>query len=307
MMAFALRPEQTGARLAASLRAILREQLGAVQRVLASQVLSLDVEIEAIHEARKACKRARTVVRLLHDALGAGQARGIGEQVAQVARRLSTVRDEQMLVEILAKLHAEVTARAGAKAERLVHAIEYVQRSLRPTTETSIELELRRQLHDELADLLMRTEGLGLALPLGRSLERGFARLWRRLRRAYRNAYAEPSTESFHTLRKRVKDGFYAVCLLEPLHHHRLSRLKRRLERLADQLGLEHDLALLAERLRYDPSLPEEISMKLLTHIAARREKLRQAVEPMTRRLVRRQPARLSRRIGRALRHTGGA
>jgi CHAD domain-containing protein len=307
MMAFALRPDQTGARLAASLRAILREQLGAVQRVVVSQTPSLDVEIEAIHEARKACKRARTVVRLLHDALGAGQARGICEQVAQVARRLSMVRDEQMLAEIVAKLHAEVTARAGVKAERLVHAIEYVQRSQPPSTETSVELELRQQLHDELADLLLRFEGLGLAVPLARSLERGFARLWRRLRRAYHNAYAEPSTERFHSLRKRVKDCFYAVCLLEPLHRHRLSRLKRRLDRLADQLGLEHDLALLAERLRYDPSLPEAISKTLLTHIAVRREKLRQAVQPTTRRLVRRQPARLSRRTSQALRQADGS
>lgn len=304
-MAFALRPEQTGARLSDSLRAILHQQLSVVQHVVAINTPLVKVGIGAIHEARKACKRSRTVVRLLHDALGPVQARAICEQVAQVARRLSTVRDEQMLAGILAKLRAEVSAKvlAGASVDRLSLAIEYVQRSVLPTVEISVELEVRRQLHNELGDLQVRTAGLGLALSLARSLERGFARLWRRMRRAYRNAYAEPSTENFHTLRKRVKDCFYAVCLLEPLHRHRLSRLKRRLDRLADQLGLEHDLAFLAERLRGDQRLPAEISTRLLEHIADRRERLRHAIQPMMRRLFRRQPARLSRRTRRALRH----
>ncbi len=295
-MAFALSPKRTGPRLGASLRQILLEQIDAAQRLLAVAALTVETEAEAIHAARKACKRVRTMVRLLYYALGPLQGRVVSEQVAHTARQLSSVRDEQMLSATLGKLREETD-----DAE-LLQQIEQVSRSLLPLSQASIENMLRQQVLQELRDLRSRVDGLGLVLPLGKAITKGVARLWRRMRQAYRVVHTMPSTENFHRTRKRIKDCFYAVCLLRPLRPRRMVHLKKNLERLADDLGFEHDLAILAERIRYDPFVSASSSAHLLTHVAIRRERLQHAAHRQIRSLWRWSPKRLAKVMCRTLR-----
>ena len=290
-MVFALSPERTGPRLGSSLREILHEQIDEAQRLLAVLAPALKTEAEAIHSARKACKRVRTVVRLLYYALGPVPGRVVGEQVARTARQLSSVRDEQVLGETLAKLRDETDD------TELVQAIEVVSRLLLPFAQSSVENMLRQQVLQALRDLRSRVDGLGLVLPLGKAISKGVARLWRRMRQA-----CLPSTENFHRARKRIKDCYYTVCLLRPLRPRRFVDLKKNLERLADQLGFEHDLAILAERIRYDPILPASSSAHLLAHVAIRRERLQHAASRQVRSLLRWSPKRLAKVLCRKLR-----
>ena len=295
-MAFALSPERTGPRLGSSLRQILLEQIDEAQRLLAVTAPTVEMEAEAIHAARKAGKRVRTIVRLLYYALGSLQGRVVGEQVAHTTRQLSSVRDEQMLSATLTKLRDETD-----DAE-LLQQIEQVSRSLLPLSQASIANTLRRQVLQELHDVRSRVDGLGLVLPLGKAITKGVARLWRRMRQAYRVVHRVPSTENFHRVRKRIKDCFYTVCLLRPLRPRRLVHLKKNLERLADDLGFEHDLAILAERIRYDPFVSASSSAHLLTHVAIRRERLQHAAHRQIRSLWRWSPKRLAKVMCRTLR-----
>lgn len=295
-MVFALSPERTGPRLGSSLREILHEQIDEAQRLLAVLAPTFETETEAIHAARKACKRVRTVVRLLYYALGPVPGRVVGEQVASTARQLSSVRDEQVLGETLAKLRDETDD------TELVQAIEVVSRLLLPFAQSSVENMLRQQVLQALRDLRSRVDGLGLVLPLGQAISKGVARLWRRMRQACRRMNMLPSTENFHRARKRIKDCYYTVCLLRPLRPRRFVDLKKNLKRLADQLGFEHDLAILAERIRYDPILPASSSAHLLAHVAIRRERLQHAASRQVRSLLRWRPKRLAKVLCRKLR-----
>lgn len=67
-------------------------------------------------------------------------------------------------------------------------------------------------------------------------------------------AQAAPTIETFHTWRKRVKDLLYQVRLFKPVWPAMLKKLADELEKLADYLSEDHDLAILRQRvLRQSP------------------------------------------------------
>jgi len=62
-------------------------------------------------------------------------------------------------------------------------------------------------------------------------------------------AYASPSVEAFHDWRKRAKYLRYHLRLLRPTWPAVLKRARSQIKTLADRLGDDHDLAVLAETL----------------------------------------------------------
>ena len=60
-------------------------------------------------------------------------------------------------------------------------------------------------------------------------------------------AYGQPTTENFHAWRKRVKYTRFHLQILQPLWPDLMATLAREGDLLADNLGEEHDLALLEE------------------------------------------------------------
>src|SRR6185503_5359115 len=61
-------------------------------------------------------------------------------------------------------------------------------------------------------------------------------------------AQAEPCVETYHRWRKRVKDLWYQVRLLKVIWPATAKNLADELERLADFLSDDHDLAILRQR-----------------------------------------------------------
>lgn len=264
-MAFVLTREQSGHGLGPSLEAILSEQLNIAQRYLSTPLA--DEWPEAVHGARKACKRARAVVRLLHFSIGRQTARDLAQQIGSVARTLSTVRDRQMLLARL--LEQQETTHVLAEHR----ALEQLRQAWTGLPVVDGSKELRERLLRDLADLGMRVRALNLWTG-SRPIATGLRRIMSRFRRAFRVAANDLSTEKTHLLRKRSKDLFYALTLMKRILPSKFQRWCRRLKRLNDALGFEHDLFLQMERLREVHVLSETDSSMLEKKWSAQRGKL---------------------------------
>jgi CHAD domain-containing protein len=102
-------------------------------------------------------------------------------------------------------------------------------------------------------------------------------KIYRRGQRALAKAIDDPEPENFHAWRKRVKDVWYELRILQPLNRTVLEEMARDAEVLGELLGSEHDLEFLRARLEResgDEALANEL-VKLQKLITKRCQRLR--------------------------------
>lgn len=240
---------------------------------------------QAVHEARKSFKRVRAVVRLARDELGDEIYRRDNRQLRDLGRRLAGARDAQVLVDTLDSITAESPQ---PPPDRLRHALaaEHAVATRRLADGATVDDVL-----GELRALRERVSAWPLAGDELESLAPGFGRIYRRGRRAYRRARKCPSTENLHELRKRTKDLWYAAQIVAPLSSAQTNELRRGAHKLADLIGEDHDLALLAERVDGQESVAELIER--------RRKRLLDKALPLGGRIYRRKPRRVAKLLKR--------
>ena len=279
----------------------------------------------AVHETRKALKRLRALLRLLEGELGAKTFARENAALRDVARSLSGARDAAVMLGTLDAL---------------------IERHPRALGRRRGVLELRRRLRAEharverltLADPAVRADVLGelhafrwrvAAWSLSdrdgiQLIEADLERLYRQGRRRHLRVVRRRGDRmlTMHEWRKRVKDLRYAAEMLERGgttgsggsngsggsggSGGRLRRLARRADELGELLGEEHDLAVLAERLRAGSRgdraedtwhTGRRTRDALLERIARRRRALRKRALRDGRRLYREDPDAFIRRV----------
>lgn len=209
---------------------------------------------DAIHQVRKQIKRARGLIRLLHSSHGADWAKGVEARLAKAGRALAAVRDSAALLECFDNL----VERAPALSPEMSSPLRV---SLRRHLEGEADGPRWRQiayarawLHD--AGRLLT---LSVAAPDAGAYRVGAVRTYRRARAAGVAAFEAPSSERLHRWRKHVKHHGHQLQSLG--ESRRVERRARRLMRLAEVLGDEHDLHVLKLQLERLPSPePEERS-----------------------------------------------
>jgi CHAD domain-containing protein len=82
------------------------------------------------------------------------------------------------------------------------------------------------------------------------ALRDGLRRTYRRGRRDFKAVQANPSAEALHEWRKRVKELWYHHSLLRPLWPPVMQAVGDEAHELADRLGDDHDLVMLAAWIR---------------------------------------------------------
>jgi CHAD domain-containing protein len=227
-----------GERSAEGAGRIAREQIGkAVDRLEAdASGSSFD---EAIHDARKRIKKARAILRLARGPIGKHRADRADRRLRDAARPLSESRDASVLL-------ATFDALTGATGNS-------------PTTETPSEA--RRFLVDRLDKITRRVraeggpvaEAASALRSVGRRIGRwdlhgddsepvsGLKRSYKRGRAALGDVLVDPTPESFHRLRKRVKDLGYQLRAVGGDRGGHASRI----DELGQLLGELHDLDVL--------------------------------------------------------------
>ena len=202
----------------------------------------------AVHEARKRCKAARGLARLVRPALG-DEFRSFERLVRDAARELSTLRDAHAVSDTLdallearpddIALQAVVNRQAAISADAALGA----DRTDDPRISTARAL---------LVDA--RTASQAWWIPRGfDAIEAGLAATYRQGRSGLRRAHADPTDRRVHEWRKAVKYLWYQVQLVHDAAPSMLGPLEHRLDRLAETLGDDHDLAVLAELLDEQP------------------------------------------------------
>jgi CHAD domain-containing protein len=220
---------------------------------------------QRVHSVRQWLKRVRSTLRVLDGALGE-ESRTARRQAGGIARLLASARDADVAA-ASARVLSATTAAAGATAfEQLADTLD---REAEVAHRQRVPLgDIKRQLR-ELAALTARfpTDFDGGAL-----LNAALARSYRRGRKTMSVANRTRATDDLHRWRKEAKHLWHLVGLTRPRLRKRTRKLAEPLDRLAELLGLDHDHAMLAERVALAPhqgSPTAELSL-----IAERRHEL---------------------------------
>jgi CHAD domain-containing protein len=251
----------------------------------------------ALHEYRKSVRRARALLRLVEDVLGADARGQLASTLREVHRASSALRDRQVVLDVLqgagsctsdasaalvaASLGAALPAQAAPSAAEIAEVMAAGNARLAPLPALLASAMPRKVRWD--------------------AVIQGLARTFRRARRRLRAVEQHGDDESVHGLRKRLKELNYQVELFAELGNGRARKQRKRLGELATELGQLADLMVLrgyAER----HLAPADEQARLLRVLAAERAaQLGQAVEHAAGVLDRR-PRRFARKIVREAR-----
>jgi CYTH domain-containing protein/CHAD domain-containing protein len=237
---------EPGRRTQREVRRIAAERLGdAVEhldRVLADPV-NADLET-AVHEARKRCKAARGLARLVEPALGDGF-RSFDRTVRDAAGQLSMLRDAHA---VLDTFDALLVTRPDDATLRSVRHRQAAMSAEADRAAVAVDDDRVSTARASLVEA--RDASQAWKIPRGfDTIETGLAASYRRGRRALRSVLEAPDDRQIHEWRKAVKYLWYQVQLLHDVSPSVLGPLESQLDALAEALGDDHDLAVLVERL----------------------------------------------------------
>jgi CHAD domain-containing protein len=261
-----LRPTEPGTQGASR---ILRRQVKKAIEELQADDQSLSDE--AVHGARKRLKKARAALRLLRDSLGSRLYRRENAALRDAARPLTAVRDAKVLTATVDKLADSANGHLDAGVSgKLKQSLQDTQREVRRRVlEDKDSIAAARQSLEHTFQRIKES-------PIGRHgwsvLGAGLKRVYRGARKAFAKARDNPSTANLHEWRKQTKYLWHQLQMLEPIWPGVLEPLTDQLHRLTDQLGDDHDLALLREKLQQEPSLlPERTAADVFVKLIDRR------------------------------------
>ena len=214
--------------------------------------------VKAVHAARKALKKERSLLRLGRGTLDARQRRRENRVLRGVARRLSGARDSEVAVKTLDQLADRYT---GQVPENTFATLR--ERLERRRDAARLSLGSPATIQPALADLTAVRERAGdwrFHRHGWRAIGDGQLRGYRRGRRAFAVARARTTDENLHEWRKRTKDVWYQLRLLGPLAPNTIRGQAQEAHHLSDLLGDVHDLAgLRATLLSLDGQLPVDV------------------------------------------------
>jgi CHAD domain-containing protein len=232
-----------------------------VRRIVREEVESATSELikgkgrkrdEAIHEARKSIKKLRGALRLLQPELGEIY-RDQNRKLGDTGRQLSEIRDAEAIVEVFNGVVEKY--RAQLKPE----AVRAVRRGLNKNKQDTLKrINVEAVARKAVSALRSIVKGLH-TWPLKKdgfdALAPGFRDRYARGRQAMAAAKKQPTPENYHEWRKRVKDHWYHVRLLEDMWTDILKAREGALKDLETWLGDDHNLVVLREKLHGDPDL----------------------------------------------------
>lgn len=234
-MPFAFRRDDKS--IAKAIRRIAVEQLETSRLLLDDGTLAQQT---LIHELRKNVKKTRALLRLVRPGF-----RAFGRENAALrepARLIADLRDADVLLANFDRIAAE--------SDLSPDAIAALRVQLAPAQPAAQAPEDRLRAH---AAAIM---AVAARIPDWKvdgkdfdGLAEGLEDSWNAARKTMRTAIAEPTGESLHSWRKRVKDNWYHARLLAPIWPEMMAAHVAAADTLAETLGDARDLAFLVEAL----------------------------------------------------------
>jgi CHAD domain-containing protein len=223
---------------------------GNVQRIAVEQI---DESLEAarshvgvqdrIHEARKACKRIRALLRLVRPALGETY-QFENTFFRDSAKELAALRDASSVIDaydrLMERFDEEVSRQHFSPVRR---RLTLAQRELEDRHAPDLLkafAEAMQAARDRVPEWKLDTDGT----PPWQGAKKTYRRGRKQMPRS-----TDPGAVTFHEWRKRAKYHRHHVELLQPMFARPLKGRGRALHDLTDLLGEQHDLFLLRSRL----------------------------------------------------------
>ncbi|MDX2309269.1 MAG: CHAD domain-containing protein [Hyphomicrobium sp.] len=298
-MAFRLK---LGHRIEKEARRLLLEQ---TERALGELGAAGDLP-RTIHETRKCMKRIRSLLRLLKPGLKPAWFAAEDRRYRTAARMLSQLRDSHVTLQTLAKLEQ-------ASDEKTREALGAARGIMSPT---SLEGPIATDPQAILAETTVaisagRSAAAKLELRRGgiETLACGYAAILADGKRRFKAQRKAPTDEGLHELRKAVQHHWRHLQILSSawpeLFEVRIATAKA----IADQLGTDHDLSVLAAALEDLPvdTLPERQRDLVLARVRMAQNDIRHSYVPLARRLFADSPDGMANALCRQWRAAGRA
>ncbi len=265
--------------LEASVRRILAEQ---GKRASAALTGSADL-VAAVHDARRALKRMRALLRLVREGLGDDTWRAENAALRDVGRRLSGLRDADVGRQTIDALTTDAPAALRTALGKLAAMLG---------KEVSPDPDERRHVLASAAHDLTAVGSRLATLTLDGAdidiLAAGLEAAHRRGRRALEQAEAEGSgDEAMHEVRKAVQAHWRQTNLLSAAWLDLMKARASEARQLSGLLGTHNDLALLSLRARAagGHGLSRAAVAHIVTSCSARQDAIREEALPRARRL----------------------
>jgi CHAD domain-containing protein len=249
-----------------------------------------------IHEARRHVKKVRAILRLVQPALG-DTYHAVNQRLGVANRMLGPIADGRAVVETIAQLCVKYRARSAPRAlhslqAALVQRAEGIDRRAERDRVLPIVAGLLRRERRHLTDWTLNARGFHTVGP-------GLEKSMRRARKAMKRSLRHPVAHNYHVWRRRVKDLWFQVRLLEARCGDTLINDQRRLEALDDCLGEYHNVVLLEEILITEALVPRPqtaVGLRLLRRYQA---ELRGRAASLGRQVFDEKPGHFVRRVKR--------
>ncbi len=224
-----------------------RDQLDRAVRDLSERIT--EEPIKAVHSARKAVKKERSLLRLARGTMSSKQRHRENRALRAAARGLSTARDAEVMVLTLEQLALRYVGQVpGTTFDGVREQLERVRDAQR---EELVSSALGAQAVGELGAVRVRVEDWKFTTGGWKAIEAGLLRSYSDGRAAFLSARSRRSMTRLHAWRKRAKDLWYQERLLITAAGPTVAGHVKDVHLLADLLGDDHDLAVLRNALAH--------------------------------------------------------
>lgn len=251
----------------------------------------------AVHEARKAMKRLRALLRLVRPALDKKTFRDTEQRLKAFGRSLSGARDIQAMLECIGKLEA---ATPEAAKQPVGNALKKHLEIQRQEAESHLRENSSASLRKELRQLKRALTALHIEGDVKDVIVTSIRKDYGAAAKAFHHAYEVEEDEAFHDWRKLVQRHWRQLLLVEAGWPSMLRPHINIVHELADHLGDDHDLYMLAERIRKaGKTLGNQKQINAyLALCRMRQETLRTRAKLLGERLFAEKPSSLAARLG---------
>lgn len=200
---------------------------------------------EAVHRMRLNCKRMRALLKLLAPASGRSVCMAADKQVRDVARKLSDLRDSNVVRQTIKQLSSEKKAKPLKPLVSMLED-ESGESDDKPSDELRALLTQCTTTLSTVANQIAEIRPKATGWPL---LATGLKTSYKAARDQYLKTKASEGVHAFHDLRKRCKDMLYQTDFVCALWSNNLKGLRKMLAKVSECLGKSNDLAVSAKKI----------------------------------------------------------
>ncbi len=246
----------------------------------------------AVHDYRKALRRARAVLSLLDGALPKSERRAVRRALQEARRAVSGARDQAVAPEVLNGLSLDEISREAANA-----VIANAAAAMPPAA------EIKQLLAEGAARAAAQVGALEAALP--QELE------WKTVADGVRAIYAEArdarksaktSKRKFHSWRRRSKELTYALEVLSGFAAHHVHELQQEIESVTDTASPAVDLVMVRDFVRtYGQGIAPQAFEQLVATLDHQLDELMRDARNAGKSVFARSPKKFERRLTKAV------